>query len=98
MQVNDAPIFDTVSVSVKDAAAVAELARQHQMNVRVLNPTTVSVAFDETSRLPDVDALFKVSLSAVATRGKATTVQWSGLVQSSAASFRCALRASRRAG
>jgi glycine dehydrogenase len=58
--VPDAPFFDTVRVEVGDAAAAAARAVAAGMNIRVLDASTVAVAFDETSTLEDVDALLKV--------------------------------------
>ena len=52
--------FDTVTVEVGDSAAAAARAVKAGMNIRVLSPTSVAIAFDETSTLEDVDALLKV--------------------------------------
>ncbi|GLC37204.1 hypothetical protein PLESTB_000991200 [Pleodorina starrii] len=57
-----APFFDTVTVTVKDGDAdkYVKLALNEKMNIRKLGPNAVSVAFDETSSLADVDALLRV--------------------------------------
>lgn len=54
------PFFDTVAVEVGDASKYVNLALADKMNIRQLSPTTVSVSFDETNTLADVDALLKV--------------------------------------
>ena len=58
--VGDAPFFDTVKVRVGDAAGAARRAVAAGMNIRVLDPEHVAVAFDETSSLADIDALLAV--------------------------------------
>eukprot|EP00270_Netrium_digitus_P022294 TRINITY_DN993_c0_g1_i2.p1 TRINITY_DN993_c0_g1~~TRINITY_DN993_c0_g1_i2.p1 ORF type:complete len:1078 (-),score=269.85 TRINITY_DN993_c0_g1_i2:213-3416(-) len=56
-----APFFDTVAVTVETKAAeVAAAAVAQGINVRVLDENMVTVAFDETKSIADVDALFKV--------------------------------------
>ena len=57
LTVTDAPFFDTVRVGVPDAAAAASRAVAAGFNIRVLDPTTVTIAFDETHTLADADAL-----------------------------------------
>jgi len=54
------PFFDTVAITVADAAAVGKAALAQGINIRVLDPKTVVFAFDETSKLEDVDTLLKV--------------------------------------
>ncbi|CAI5462604.1 unnamed protein product [Closterium sp. Yama58-4] len=56
------PFFDTVKVTVGGgkAADVAAAAVKEGMNLRVLDADTITVAFDETSTIADVDALLKV--------------------------------------
>ncbi|KAJ3684749.1 hypothetical protein LUZ61_013913 [Rhynchospora tenuis] len=58
--VQDLPFFDTVKVTGVDAKTVADLAVKHEMNLRVVDSNTLTVAFDETTTLEDVDTLFKV--------------------------------------
>ncbi|CAI7740483.1 unnamed protein product, partial [Closterium sp. NIES-53] len=55
------PFFDTVKVTVGGgkAADVAAAAVKEGMNLRVLDADTITVAFDETSSIADVDALLK---------------------------------------
>ena len=43
--VQDLPFFDTVKVHVADAHAVADLARKHEMNLRIVDPKTVPRIF-----------------------------------------------------
>lgn len=52
--------FDTVKVKVASAAATAKTAVQHGANLRVLDDSHVTIAFDETSTLADVDLLLAV--------------------------------------
>ncbi|CAD7700824.1 unnamed protein product [Ostreobium quekettii] len=59
-KVQKQPFFDTVCVDVKDAKKVAALAADHQINVRVLSPSEITIALDETTTLEDVDALLCV--------------------------------------
>lgn len=47
-------------VKVGNADAVCKAAVAAGMNLRKLDANTVSVSFDETSKLEDVDALLKV--------------------------------------
>ncbi|OAY75384.1 Glycine dehydrogenase (decarboxylating), mitochondrial [Ananas comosus] len=58
--VQDLPFFDTVKVTCSDAKAIAEEAYKNEMNLRVVDSNTITVAFDETTTLEDVDKLFKV--------------------------------------
>ncbi|KXZ51330.1 hypothetical protein GPECTOR_13g817 [Gonium pectorale] len=60
--VPSAPFFDTVTVTVKDGDAdkYVKLALHEKINIRKLSDTQVSVAFDETSSLEDVDTLLRV--------------------------------------
>ncbi|XP_024517987.1 glycine dehydrogenase (decarboxylating), mitochondrial [Selaginella moellendorffii] len=59
-QVGSDPFFDTVKVSASNASSLAETAAKEGINLRVLDANTVTVAFDETITLEDVDNLFKV--------------------------------------
>ena len=47
-------------VNVGDASAIVEAGLKEQLNIRKLDASHITVAFDETTRLSDVDALFKV--------------------------------------
>ncbi|KAM3350553.1 hypothetical protein ACQJBY_022963 [Aegilops geniculata] len=58
--VQELPYFDTVKITCADANAIAEEARKNEMNLRVVDANTITVAFDETTTLEDVDKLFKV--------------------------------------
>ncbi|GJN17899.1 hypothetical protein PR202_gb05006 [Eleusine coracana subsp. coracana] len=58
--VQELPFFDTVKVNCADARAIAEEAIKNEMNLRVVDANTITVAFDETTTLEDVDKLFKV--------------------------------------
>ncbi len=44
---------------VGDSAAVLKAAAAHGVNLRALDAKTVTAAFDETTKLEDVDLLFK---------------------------------------
>lgn len=52
--------FDTVCINVGDAKGMVEAAVQAELNVRKLDDSHITVSFDETTTLADVDALFKV--------------------------------------
>jgi glycine dehydrogenase len=60
--VRNANFFDTVELSTRTEKADAVVARALQagMNIRRIDDTTVSVAFDETHQAEDVEALWKV--------------------------------------
>ncbi|XP_019190556.1 PREDICTED: glycine dehydrogenase (decarboxylating), mitochondrial isoform X2 [Ipomoea nil] len=60
VQVQELPFFDTVKVKCTDAKAIAEAAYKHEINLRVVDSNTITVSFDETTTLEDVDKLFKV--------------------------------------
>ncbi|MFI5047680.1 MAG: aminomethyl-transferring glycine dehydrogenase, partial [Acidimicrobiia bacterium] len=53
------PFFDTIAVRVDDADAVVARARAAGMNLRRLDEVTVGVAFDETSTVDTVAAVFR---------------------------------------
>ncbi|GBG68774.1 Glycine decarboxlase P-protein (GDC-P) [Chara braunii] len=59
-KVGSAPFFDTVKVDCGPGKAVgiAKAAEAKGMNLRVLDANTITVAFDETTKLSDVDDLF----------------------------------------
>lgn len=57
--VSGAPFFDTVKVSVPGKAAeIGAAAVKAGINIRIVDEDTVTVAFDETSSIADVDTLF----------------------------------------
>eukprot|EP00850_Spirogloea_muscicola_P021771 SM000261S09970 [mRNA] locus=s261:68666:74812:+ [translate_table: standard] len=60
--IKSSAFFDTVAVNVgsNKAASILSAAVEKGMNLRQLDADTVTVAFDETSTLEDVDALFAV--------------------------------------
>jgi glycine dehydrogenase len=58
--VPSAPFFDTVSVKVGNADKVMADALAAGMNLRKLDASTVSVSFDETSTVADVDGILRV--------------------------------------
>eukprot|EP00244_Chara_vulgaris_P000294 TRINITY_DN104_c0_g1_i2.p1 TRINITY_DN104_c0_g1~~TRINITY_DN104_c0_g1_i2.p1 ORF type:complete len:776 (-),score=182.60 TRINITY_DN104_c0_g1_i2:1777-4104(-) len=61
-KVGSAPFFDTVKVDCGPgkAAGIAKAAEAKGMNLRVFDANTITVAFDETTKLSDVDDLFAV--------------------------------------
>lgn len=60
VQVQELPFFDTVKITCADSSVIAEEADKHQMNLRIVDKNTITVAFDETTTIEDVDNLFKV--------------------------------------
>ncbi|KAI7725811.1 hypothetical protein M8C21_031768, partial [Ambrosia artemisiifolia] len=60
VQVQDLPFFDTVKITCADSHAIAEEAYKHKMNLRIVDKNTITVSFDETTTVEDVDTLFKV--------------------------------------
>ncbi|CAO3590145.1 unnamed protein product [Absidia cylindrospora] len=65
---NDGAYFDTLSIKVDSAATVSEKALAQGINLRTLNPQTVSVTLDETVTKKDVKdliSLFAADSSAV---------------------------------
>ena len=54
------PFFDTVSITVGDAAKIQALAVAEGANVRVIDSKTVGISIDETTKIEDIDVLFKV--------------------------------------
>ncbi|RWW66345.1 hypothetical protein BHE74_00026291 [Ensete ventricosum] len=56
----DLPFFDTVKVKCSNAKAIADEACKNEMNLRVVDSDTITVSFDETTTLEDVDKLFQV--------------------------------------
>lgn len=60
LEVGSEAFFDTVCINVGDARKVVDAALQAELNVRMLNDSQITVSFDETTTIADVDALFKV--------------------------------------
>jgi glycine dehydrogenase len=60
LPVGPPPFFDTVAVTVGDAAAAAARAVAAGANLRVLDAATVGISVDETTTLADVDMLLRV--------------------------------------
>ncbi|CAA3014502.1 glycine dehydrogenase (decarboxylating), mitochondrial [Olea europaea subsp. europaea] len=60
VEVQSLPFFDTVKVKCADSKAIAELAYKSEINLRIVDNDTVTVSFDETTTLKDVDKLFEV--------------------------------------
>ncbi|KAK1298554.1 hypothetical protein QJS10_CPB14g01406 [Acorus calamus] len=58
--VQELPFFDTVKVTCSDARAIAEAAYKQEMNLWIVDPNTITVSFDETTTLDDVNKLFQV--------------------------------------
>ncbi|CAA6671671.1 unnamed protein product [Spirodela intermedia] len=80
----------TVTVKCADAHAIAEAAYKHEINLRVVDSETITVAFDETTTLEDVDTLFKVfsggkavGFTAASLAPDVSTVIPSGLIRKS---------------
>uniref|UniRef100_A0A7N0USE0 Glycine cleavage system P protein n=1 Tax=Kalanchoe fedtschenkoi TaxID=63787 RepID=A0A7N0USE0_KALFE len=60
VEVQGLPFFDTVKIKCSDAHAIADVAAKHEVNLRVVDKNTITVSFDETTTLEDVDKLFKI--------------------------------------
>lgn len=60
VDVQDLPFFDTVKITCADSNAIAEEAYKNKMNLRIVDKNTITVSFDETTTIEDVDTLFKV--------------------------------------
>ncbi|XP_057480653.1 glycine dehydrogenase (decarboxylating), mitochondrial-like [Actinidia eriantha] len=60
VEVQGLPFFDTVKVKCADSKAIADTAYKSEINLRVVDQNTITVSFDETTTLEDVDKLFKV--------------------------------------
>ncbi|VFQ60804.1 unnamed protein product [Cuscuta campestris] len=60
VEVQSLPFFDTVKVSCADAKAIAGAAYENEINLRIVGNNTITVSFDETTTLADVDKLFEV--------------------------------------
>ena len=61
-QVGPGPWFDTLRVSLKGytSAELVTIAERNQVNLRVLDKTTLGVSLDETTSLADVALLLKI--------------------------------------
>ncbi|KAL0447397.1 UNVERIFIED_CONTAM: Glycine dehydrogenase (decarboxylating), mitochondrial [Sesamum latifolium] len=60
VEVQGLPFFDTVKVKCGDAKAIADAAYKNGINLRIVDNNTITVSFDETTTLEDVDKLFEV--------------------------------------
>ncbi|KAK4422226.1 Glycine dehydrogenase (decarboxylating), mitochondrial [Sesamum alatum] len=60
VEVQGLPFFDTVKVKCGDAKAIADAAYKNEINLRIVDNNTITVSFDETTTLEDVDKLFEV--------------------------------------
>ncbi|KAL6005904.1 hypothetical protein ACLOJK_039949 [Asimina triloba] len=63
VDVQGLPFFDTVKVKCADSKAIAEVAYKNEINLRIVDSNTITVSFDETTTLEDVDQLFKLFAS-----------------------------------
>ncbi|MEY2495569.1 MAG: glycine dehydrogenase [Verrucomicrobiota bacterium] len=52
--------FDTIAVSVEDAAALQRDAVSHQINLRVINERKVGISLDELTTLADVETILQL--------------------------------------
>ncbi|KAM4129233.1 hypothetical protein ACJW30_01G006800 [Castanea mollissima] len=89
-EVQGLPFFDTVKVKVADAHAIADAAYKSEINLRIVDRNTITVSFDETTTLEDVDKLLKVfaggkpvPFTAASLAAEVETVIPSGLVRES---------------
>jgi pentatricopeptide repeat protein len=66
IQIHVQAMFDEMQqrVTCSDAPTIAKEAVKNEMNLRVVDANTITVAFDETSTLEDVDKVFNNSKSA----------------------------------
>ncbi len=55
--VNEAPVFDTLTVGNVDAAAVHDTARLRRFNLRSIDDSTVGISLDETTTLQELAEL-----------------------------------------
>ncbi|KAL0330434.1 UNVERIFIED_CONTAM: Glycine dehydrogenase (decarboxylating), mitochondrial [Sesamum radiatum] len=88
VEVQDLPFFDTVKVKCADAKAIADAAYKSEINLRIVDKNTITVSFDETTTLEDVDKLLEVfaggkpvSFSAVSLASEVQNLIPSGLVR-----------------
>ncbi|CAL5222662.1 g5059 [Coccomyxa viridis] len=59
-KVGDLPFFDTVRIDVGDADKIVQAAVAEGCNLRKLDGSTITVSLDETTRVEDIDQLFKI--------------------------------------
>ncbi len=61
-KIGTAPFFDTLRVSLKGytSAEIVTIAEKNQVNLRVLDKTTLGVSLDETTSVKDVALLLKI--------------------------------------
>ncbi|KAL3655711.1 hypothetical protein CASFOL_000107 [Castilleja foliolosa] len=60
VEVQGLPFFDTVKVTCSNAKTIADAAYKNEINLRIVDQNTITVSFDETTTLEDVDKLFQV--------------------------------------
>ncbi|GFQ05390.1 glycine dehydrogenase (decarboxylating) mitochondrial [Phtheirospermum japonicum] len=60
VEVQGLPFFDTVKIKCSNAKAIADAAYKNKINLRIVDQNTITVSFDETTTLEDVDKLFQV--------------------------------------
>ena len=60
LQVGSGAFFDTVRITVDNAYDIVKAAADEGVNLRPLDDKTVTVSFDETTQLADVDQLFQI--------------------------------------
>lgn len=60
LEVGDKPFFDTVRIGVSSAKDAVAAGAAEGVNLRPLDDNTVTISFDETTKLADVDQLFKI--------------------------------------
>eukprot|EP00285_Hemiselmis_virescens_P007544 CAMPEP_0173377848 /NCGR_PEP_ID=MMETSP1356-20130122/1138_1 /TAXON_ID=77927 ORGANISM="Hemiselmis virescens, Strain PCC157" /NCGR_SAMPLE_ID=MMETSP1356 /ASSEMBLY_ACC=CAM_ASM_000847 /LENGTH=982 /DNA_ID=CAMNT_0014330749 /DNA_START=37 /DNA_END=2985 /DNA_ORIENTATION=- len=58
--VSDSPMFDTVKVSVDDAATLLKTGWEHKINLRQLDAKTITVSLDETTGIKELEVLLAV--------------------------------------
>jgi len=63
VEVQGLPFFDTVKVKCADSKVIADAAYKNEINLRIVDKNTITVSFDETTTLGDVDKLFEVFAS-----------------------------------
>ena len=59
-KVGDLPFFDTVRINVGDADKIVQAAVAEGCNLRKLDGSSITVSLDETTRIEDIDQLFKI--------------------------------------
>ncbi|KAL2544990.1 Glycine dehydrogenase (decarboxylating) 2 [Forsythia ovata] len=63
VEVQGLPFFDTVKVKCAESKVIADAAYKNGINLRILDKNNITVSFDETTTLEDVDNLFEVFAS-----------------------------------